>query len=163
MNPSANDPTLIDQLATTVVGKYLSKTQIGKIIDASQVIELGTGRFLFREGETNPSIYVMLDGQIDLVMQVRPRGSQRILSLGQGDLVAWSALLGNGVMTCSALCTRDAKLIAIDARVVRDRIEKDHELGYHFMHMVSMALAHRLTATRLQLLDLFAPAFPQGT
>ncbi|MFO0014393.1 MAG: Crp/Fnr family transcriptional regulator [Planctomycetota bacterium] len=150
--------TIAHQLAGTVFGKYLAEEQIAKIVDAAQVIEIGVGQFLFREGQTNPFIYVMLEGQIDLVMQVRHRGSQRILSLVQGDLVAWSALLGGGAMTCSALCIRPARLAAIDARMILDRMEKDHEFGYHFMRLLSMALAQRLTATRLQLLDLFAPA-----
>ncbi|MFN6128879.1 MAG: Crp/Fnr family transcriptional regulator [Planctomycetota bacterium] len=152
--------TIAHQLAGTVIGKYLSEDQIQKIVDAAQIIQIDAGQFLFREGQANPYLYVMLEGQVDLVMQVRNRGSQRILSLGQGDLVAWSALLGSGAMTCSALCVRPARLAAIDARMILDRMEKDHEFGYHFMRLLSMALAHRLTATRLQLLDLFAPAAP---
>jgi CRP-like cAMP-binding protein len=150
--------TLARQLAGTVVGKYLSEAHIEKIVDAAAIRDLGSGEFLFREGESNPYLYVMIDGRVDLIMQVRHRGSQRILSLGRGDVVAWSSLLGNGTMTCSALCVRPAQLVAIDARIVLDRMEKDHEFGYHFMRLLSMALAHRLTATRLQLLDLFAPA-----
>jgi hypothetical protein len=42
-------------------------------------------------------------------------------------------------------------------------MQSDHEFGYQFMRLLSMALAQRLTATRLQLLDLFAPASPQCT
>jgi CRP-like cAMP-binding protein len=61
-------------------------------------------------------------------------------------------------MTCSALCIRDAQLIAIDAKALELRIQQDHEFGYQFMRMLAKALAQRLTATRLQLLDLFAPA-----
>jgi len=159
--PSAHP--IIEQLASTVVGKYLSDDQIHKIVDASQILEIQPGQFLFREGQSNPYVYVMLDGQIDLVMQVRTRGSQRILSLGPGDLVAWSAILGSGTMTCSALCIRHARFIAIDARLVSDRMQSDHEFGYQFMRLLSMALAQRLTATRLQLLHLFAPASPQST
>ena len=159
--PSAHP--IIEQLASTVIGKYLSDDQIHKIVDVSQILEIHPGQFLFREGQNNPYVYVMLDGQIDLVMQVRSRGSQRILSLGAGDLVAWSAILGNGTMTCSALCIRHTRLVAIDARLVLDRMQSDHEFGYQFMRLLSMALAQRLTATRLQLLDLFAPASPQST
>jgi len=160
-DPSAHP--IIEQLSATVVGRYLSDDGIRKIVDASQVLEIHPGQFLFREGQNNPYVYVMLDGQIDLVMQVRHRGSQRILSLGAGDLVAWSAILGNAAMTCSALCIRHARLVAIDARLVSDRMQGDHEFGYQFMRLLSMALAQRLTATRLQLLDLFAPAPPQST
>jgi CRP/FNR family transcriptional regulator, cyclic AMP receptor protein len=160
MTNISHPQTIAHQLAGTVVGKYLSENQIQKIVDAAQIIQIDAGQFLFREGQTNPYLYVMLEGQIDLVMQVRNRGSQRILSLGQGDLVAWSALLGSGAMTCSALCVRPSRLAAIDARMILDRMEKDHEFGYHFMRLLSMALAHRLTATRLQLLDLFAPVVP---
>jgi CRP/FNR family cyclic AMP-dependent transcriptional regulator len=162
MTQSTNTPAMIEELTNTLAGKYLSADQIEKIVDASRILDLETGQFLFREGQSNPYLYVMLDGQIDLVMQVRHRGSQRILSLGKGDLVAWSALLGSGVMTCSALCIRKARLVAIDARIVLEHMNRDHEFGYHFMRLLAMALAQRLTATRLQLLDLFAPAPSAG-
>lgn len=154
---------MAEQLAKTVVGRYLSHGQIEKIVDAARVVELSVGQLLFREGQIDKHLYVLIDGQVDLIMQVRHRGSQRILSLGQGDLIAWSSLLGSGVMTCSALGLRDSRLIAIDADLIADRMERDVDFGYHMMRMVAMALAQRLTATRLQLLDLFAPAVPSGT
>jgi CRP/FNR family transcriptional regulator, cyclic AMP receptor protein len=160
---SSSATSIAEKLAPTIVGRYLSTEQIEKFVDASQLVELSVGELLFREGQIDNHLYVMMDGQVDLVMQVRHRGSQRILSLGSGDLVAWSALLGSGVMTCSAICLRDARLIAINAHTVLERMEQDSEFGYHFMRMVSFALAQRLTATRLQLLDLFAPASPSGT
>lgn len=163
MMQSQSTPPIAEQLAKTVVGRYLSPTQIEKIVDTAHVVESSVGELLFREGQVDKHLYVLLEGQVDLVMQVRHRGSQRILSLGPGDLIAWSALLGNGVMTCSALCLRESRLIAIDADLIAERMERDSDFGYHMMRMVAMALAHRLTATRLQLLDLFAPAIPTGT
>lgn len=154
--PSALPADAREQLQTSIAGQFLSTEQFEVIASLAKPIDVLTGEFLFREGETNHCVYFMLEGQIDLVMRVPGRGNQRILTLGPGELVAWSALLGDGIMTCSALCIRDAKLVAIDGTAIGDRVQKDHEFGYHFMRMVSKALAQRLTATRLQLLDLFS-------
>ncbi len=151
-----------EQIESTILGKFLAADQIDRICTCSGRMQLVVGEFLFREGETQFLLHVLLHGQLDLVMQVPGRGSQRILSIGPGELVGWSALVGQGVMTCSALCIQKADVIAIDALALRELMESDHELGYQFMRMMSQALSARLTATRLQLLDLFAPV-PHAT
>lgn len=145
-------------LQGTIVGEFLSESALSRLASGRRLVTLPAGGFLFREGEVNRNVYVMLEGQLDLVMQVPGRGCQRILTLGPGELVAWSALLGEGVMSCSALGLRECRLMAIDARTVQHEMDSDPAFGYQFMRMMSHALSRRLTATRLQLLDLFAPA-----
>lgn len=156
--PSIGSEDHMKALATTFLGRHLTPAQLLKVAAIATPVRIASGAFLFREGEHNSNVFVLLHGQIDLVMNVRSRGTQRILSLGPGDLVAWSSILGDGTMTCSALCLSDAELIAVDAKSVQERMALDHEFGYHFMQVVARALAARLIATRLQLLDLFKPA-----
>jgi CRP/FNR family transcriptional regulator, cyclic AMP receptor protein len=147
-----------ERLRDTIIGQYLERDPLARVSALAQPVELEVGDFLFREGEVQFQVFVMLEGQLDLVMQVPGRGCQRILTLGPGELVAWSSLLGEGVMSCSALCIRRAHLIAVDARTLQKWMDADHEFGFQFMRMMAHALSRRLTATRLQLLDLFASA-----
>jgi CRP-like cAMP-binding protein len=141
----------------TIFGEHLSSKNLVALMSIAEFVELEAGEYLFREGEENHNVYVLLDGQLDLTMTVPGRGAQRILSLGTGELVAWSAVLGSGIMTCSAICMQSAQLIAINSKAIESMLQVDHEFGFEFMKMTASALAKRLTATRLQLLDLFAP------
>ena len=80
-------------------------------------------------------------------MNVPGRGLTRILTVLSGELLAWSALLGDGRMTASAIATEPTQAIAISGRELRQFCQVDHEVGYHAMRQVASALSQRLLAT----------------
>ncbi len=145
------------RLVQTIFGDFLSHANLTKLVSIAEFVELQAGHYLFREGQQNHKVFVLLEGHLDLTMTVPGRGPTRILTLGPGELVAWSAILGEGIMTSSAICVERAQLIAVDCKSVLEMIESDSEFGCEFMKMTATALAKRLLATRLQMLDLFAP------
>ncbi len=118
------------------------------------------GTVLFREGALNDQWMIIAIGRVALEMRVPGRGDVRIMSLGPGDLVAWSALLGGGRMTTSAIALEDTQVVCMQAASMLALCESDAVIGYHLMREVAYALANRLVATRLQLLDLFAETAP---
>jgi CRP-like cAMP-binding protein len=146
---------LIEGARESILGKFLSPENLQTLTGAAQSIELRRGQVLFREGDFHPWIYVVLTGTVDLVMTVPGRGPCRILSLGQGELVAWSSVLGEARMTCDAVCTSEAQVLRWNRDQLIELCQRHPQLGYQFMAMLATALSKRLTATRLQLLDLF--------
>jgi CRP/FNR family cyclic AMP-dependent transcriptional regulator len=112
------------------------------------------GTLLFIEGIAHPEFHVIVEGQVQLDMHVPQRGRVPILSVGPGEILAWSALLGNSVMTTTATALKDVRTVAFRADQLLDLCAKEHEAGYHIMRQLATALSHRLLATRLQLLDL---------
>lgn len=63
-------------------------------------------------------------------------------------------------MTSTAVALQPVKTIAFDGDALRQLCERNHEIGYYVMRQLETALSHRLVATRLQLLDLFADQVP---
>ncbi len=74
-----------------------------------------SGTYLFREGTDNDQLMVISIGRVALDMNVPGRGNVRIMSLGPGDIVAWSALVGDGRMTTSAVALEDTQVVTIRA------------------------------------------------
>lgn len=111
---------------------------------------------IFREGEICPDLYVVQKGVVALDMHVPGRGAVRILTVGEGELLGWSALLGEGRMTATATALDDTRLAVISGAKLRGLCETNHEVGVRVMQQMATALSQRLVATRLQLLDLFA-------
>jgi CRP/FNR family transcriptional regulator, cyclic AMP receptor protein len=146
---------LIEGARESILGRCLSPENLEILVSAAEPVDLRAGQVLFREGDFHPWIYVVLSGTVDLVMTVPGRGPCRILSLGQGDLVAWSSVLGEARMTCDAVCTLDSRSLQWSRDRLVDLCQTHPQLGYEFMSMMATALSKRLTATRLQLLDLF--------
>lgn len=111
---------------------------------------------IFREGTNCPELFVVHSGHVALDMHVPGRGATRILTVGEGELLGWSALLGDGRMTATATAIDDTRLVVLSGAKLRQLCETNHETGWHVMQQVAKGLSQRLVATRLQLLDLFA-------
>lgn len=133
----------------------LSDATAQKLAALLSPCEFAAGTLVFDEGTTSPWLYVIVSGEVSLEMCVPARGCTRILTLGPGDLLAWSSLLGEGRMTATAIATSPARLLAASAPDLKALCDADHEFGFELMRGMAQALAKRLTATRLQLLDLY--------
>lgn len=165
------------------VGMAISAENIAKLLNFAQVARVHAGEYLFREGQSHGDLYIVLDGKVDLLMTVPGRGPQRILTVGTGELLAWSAMIGvygepndntgaddrtnasmradldfdpNAVMTCDAISTTSSTLLRLNGQRLRRLFSSEPQLGFEFMLWLAGGVAKRLTATRLQMLDLFA-------
>lgn len=118
------------------------------------------GTVLFQEKSPHHTFYLIVDGTVSLDIHVPLRGVKRVLTVGPGEILAWSAILGDGRMTTSATTVSPTQVIAWPADQLLALCQKDHEIGFVFMQRIAQALSRRLTATRLQLLDMFAETEP---
>lgn len=145
----------------TSLGVGISPSCCKILNELATQVDLSPGQVLFREGMHNRMVYVILSGQLDLSMTVPGRGLVRMLSLGAGDLVAWSSIVGDQHMTSTATAVDSTQLVALPSDLLEEQMSHDHEFGYQLMRAVAIALSRRLVATRLQLLDLFASIQPE--
>jgi CRP/FNR family cyclic AMP-dependent transcriptional regulator len=148
-------PELRLMLSELGIGAKLSDTTAGKLASLLSQREFAAGKIIFEEGADNPWLYFILSGEVGLEMCVPARGCTRILTLGPGDLLAWSALLGEGRMTATAIALSPTRVLAASGQEVRSLCDSDSVFGYEFMREMAAALSKRLVATRLQLLDLY--------
>lgn len=151
--------------ATDSTHKLLAASPLGRSLDASQITQLcryatsetvPSCTTVFVEGDTADALRIISSGSVALDMHVPPRGSVRILTLGPGDVLGWSALVGDGHMSASATVLQEVKLIRIPAKELLQLCRDDAGFGRAVMYQVAQTLARRLQETRLQLLDLFS-------
>lgn len=125
--------------------------------------EFQPGAVIFREGTACDDLFLIKSGLVALDLQVPGRGLIRVLTIGPGELLGWSPLLGEGPMTATATALEQTAAFAISGSKLRSLCEKNYEVGFRIMQKVAAALSQRLTATRLQLLDLFAEPSRQSS
>lgn len=114
------------------------------------------GKTLFREGGRHDNLCFVIEGTVSLEMHIPRRGAVRILTVGSGQLLAWSALLGDGTMTATGTVQEHLRMVVFPAGKLRDLCEANHDIGYSVMKQMAISVSRRLLGTRLQLLDLFA-------
>lgn len=149
---SADPFTILSNMQTLA---ELNESLMRQLATAAHIRALPAGGVLFLESEQHSQLYLVASGTVRLEMLTAKCGRRTILSIGSGEFLAWSALVGDGVMTATAIANDDVQLVGFEAELLRGRFEQNNDLGFHLMRAVSKALAQRLLATRLQLLDLY--------
>ncbi len=144
---------LRERLSQLHFSAELPAAALDRVAEIGELRECRAGEALFREGSERREFNLLISGRLVLSMQVPGRGDVPILTLGPGDPVAWSALIGEGRMTTSAVATESSRLICISAERLDNFCRQDHEFGYYWMRALAIALSQRLMATRRQLLD----------
>jgi CRP/FNR family cyclic AMP-dependent transcriptional regulator len=153
-------PTAFELLRTIRLLDELPNRLLAKLAPMASVECAAAKVVLFKEGALCDRVFFVIDGIVALDMYVPQRDPTRILTVGGGELLAWSAVLSDQRMTATATVLDDARFIALAAQPLRQLCDADHEIGFAFMRCMASALSRRLLATRLQLLDLFAEPQP---
>ena len=107
-----NQQTLAQVLGKLRFSAALPAEAVGLLAAAASLRGFPAGTELFRENSQNNELMIISIGRVALDMYVPGRGNVRLLSLGPGDVVAWSALLSGGRMTTSATALEMFRMIS---------------------------------------------------
>ena len=98
----------------------------------------------------------MLTGRVALRTLVPERGMVTILTVEPGDVLGWSAIVPPHRATSTSVAIEPVTLLELPGERFRALLRADHALAASVYPRVLQAVARRLSATRFQLLDLFA-------
>jgi CRP-like cAMP-binding protein len=138
----------------------LSEADVKQIASVAKLQEYPAGTRLFREGERLSNIFLVAEGSVSLEICVAGQGCRRLHTVGPGELLGWSPVLDQTPMTATARAVTPARLVTIDAGQVLALCYHDPKFGFAFMRQTAQALAARLGAARLQLVEACANELP---
>lgn len=148
---------LISAMQTIPWFQELEPEHFNKLVEIAQILELDAGQELFREGDPEGCLYVVLHGRLAIEMAVPGRGKMRIYTAEPMDVVGWSSATPVvRLRTAGATTVLPSSVICFDSAELRRVCDEDHSLGYNVMRRMANVVASRLLTTRLQLLDMFA-------
>jgi CRP-like cAMP-binding protein len=148
--------TLIDILRDHPFMEGLKPNHIQKLAEVALEVQISRDQVVFREGDESSLFYLLVSGKVALEVSA-PGRIVRIQTLGEGDEMGWSSLLGQGGKTFQARALEPVRAIAFDGPRLRQVWEQDPAFGYQFLMRILKVVAQRLQASRLQLIDLYAP------
>ncbi len=103
----------------------------------------GAGDYVFHEGDHAGRFYVLISGQVRLVLST---AGQIVFSLNHaGEAFGWSSLLGRNVYSASAQCPVPTRLMRISRVKFNMIIEKDPASGLKLIRRLAEMLGHRLS------------------
>lgn len=117
---------------------------------------------VFEEFDLAKDVYFIVEGRISLAI-CDAKGCRQIAIIGKGELMGWSPLIGRSRLFDTARTISPVKMLVVDADELLKLCKTHAELGYEFMRRAACVLAERLSATRIQLLEVggvHLPEFP---
>lgn len=137
--------------------KEIQQEHLEKITDIAHLRHVRAGEVLFREGDREDFLYIVIEGRVALDIFIPHRGKVRIYTAEPWDLFGWSSVTPTiHQRTAGAVAVVDGLIVGIDSAKLRQLCEDDHDLGYVVMRRLANLVASRLLVTRLQLIDMFA-------
>ena len=158
-----NDTVTPEFLKTLAFLAPATDDELRQLAPAARVEQHPAGTVLFAEGDHLPHVFVVVAGTVALEINGADHRPRRFQTVGPGELLGWSPLLGSGPMTAAARALTDVRAVALDAKAVLALCDQDPKFGFQFMRRTAAAVAARLGATRLQLLDVYKHELPSAS
>jgi CRP/FNR family transcriptional regulator, cyclic AMP receptor protein len=133
---------------------------LDRLAPRAQIVTVPAGRLVFRQGDVANSFYLLLEGSVSLEICAPAIGCKRILTVEPGELLGLSSALAQPRMTATARALTDILAIGLDGPGCLAICESEPRFGYELMKRTALALAKRLNATRLQLLNVYGDQMP---
>jgi serine phosphatase RsbU (regulator of sigma subunit) len=113
-----------------------------------QILELQHGQILFREGEAGEHFYLVLDGELEVLMAEGTQDEIQLNVLGKGEYIGeMSLLLPGGERTATARAGRKTVLLAMSRTEFIELLRRHPSLAYTMARVLSERLNAANTAT----------------
>ncbi len=107
-------------------------------------IEFDAGTYLFRQGEEGDRLYVVLEGEVDLLLKHEGR-EVKIAGCGVGDTIGEEVIFEPGRRLADARAVTKVRVLGVDRRNFLRRASRDPTLVFGILKQLSRRV-HELGA-----------------
>ena len=113
------------------------------------------GEFLLKENEQSTQFFIIKEGKVVIEVFGGNKGTIRIQTLSEGDLVGWSWLFPPHKNQFDAIALTTTRVIAFEGNCLQKKCKNDTNFGYEMLRRMTAVIIDRLRNTRLQLIDIY--------
>ena len=108
-----------------------------------------TGSILIQEGKPVGEVYILLDGQLSVLME--SRRNEKIATLRKGEIVGELSFLDSRPPSATVVAATDSIVLAISRAKLAAKLERDMGFAARFYRALGILLADRLRNTTQRL------------
>ncbi len=128
--------------------KNFSKKELRNIFFISEIINLIRGEYVFKAGDTDNNVYVVLQGTLDIIKERKNSDHDIMVSkIRQGDHFNETSIFFNSEHKVSIIATSDVDLLKIKNKEFLEILEENCELSAKLLWIVSKKLSEHLMHT----------------
>jgi len=144
-------------LSKNPIFKGLDNRYLKIILDCASEVRFEPEELIFSEEESANNFYIILQGKVSLEALMAPEREPIIIqNLGENEVLGWSWLFPPHKWHFDARATAPTKAISIDGKLLREKCDEDHDLGFELMKRFANIIEQRLRSVRLQNPDMYA-------
>jgi CRP-like cAMP-binding protein len=148
---------IIDCLQAIPWFQSIAEKHLLMIASISSIVTIDRGEFLFKQGDKQGDMFILVNGKVSVELNSPERGYLRIYTAEPMDVVGFSSVTPViRQRTASARAVLDSCLVALDSASLYRLCEQDHELGYLVLRRLANVAASRVMISRQQLVDQFS-------
>jgi CRP-like cAMP-binding protein len=127
------------------------------LVGCASNVRFDAKTYIFRRGEEANQFYLLRQGRVALEVFAPQCPPITIATLEKDDVLGWSWVVAPYYRHLDARAVEPTRAIALDGKCLRTKCEENHDLGYELLKRFVHIVEKRLEATRMQLLDVYAP------
>ncbi|WP_197528012.1 Crp/Fnr family transcriptional regulator [Posidoniimonas polymericola] len=150
-----------DSLKNLKVFSAVPKDELQQVAELCEEVQIPAGSVLFRQNEEASDVYVIVDGEVSLVVCDAISACRQIGVARAGELVGWSSVLERRLLTDMACANTAVTALKIDGSALLDYCQSHTKFGFELMRMTALTIAERLSGTRNQLMEVHGTHLPE--
>lgn len=151
-------PAILDAFASHEFLRSLDDWCLMDLASGARPFAVAAGEYLTRKGQPSHALYLIQSGTVRVGNELEGGGLAPFLTVGPGGVVGWSWVVPPHVWKFTCRAEEPVSGLMFDAAWLRDRCERNHELGYHLLRELIANLTRRLVANQEQLARALQPA-----
>jgi hypothetical protein len=115
------------------------KTPTGEDASSKLLVTFPAGSYVFREGESGEEMYILQEGQVEIVKRYGPE-EKRLALLEAGDFFGEMSMLESRPRSASARVVADARVLAIDPSTFDQMLREYPEVAVRMLRALGQRL-----------------------
>jgi CRP-like cAMP-binding protein len=120
----------------------MNRDFVKEVMNIAEKKSYKKGHFLFHEGDPAVNFYVLIKGQVKLL--IGETGPMVYTVDHAGEAFGWSSLIERDVYSASGECQQDTTLQKFDSRALLKLVEEDPVNGLIFIKRLAALIGNRL-------------------
>jgi CRP/FNR family cyclic AMP-dependent transcriptional regulator len=130
--------------------KGLEQEYLDFIVGCASNVVFKEGEIIMKENDPADKFYLIREGTVAIEIT----RTVTIQTLHGGDILGWSWLIPPYRYRFNCRAVEKVRAIALDGKCLREKCEKNHDLGYELLKRLTSVFTQRLEATRKQIISL---------
>jgi CRP/FNR family transcriptional regulator, cyclic AMP receptor protein len=145
---------LVKKLIQIPVCRGLKESEAAEIFEIAEEVSAWKGSHLFREGDPGDSLYVVLEGTLEITKRDKAGKEQQLAKVSDGSVIGEMSLIaGSAARSASALAVTDLKLLKVPVRRFTKLLQDDNVAALKVVQNIAQVLSRRLLMMDEKLVD----------